>query len=118
MARSIASNALTIGVLVLMALAGVLAWGHREYSGDGPLSEAICLMVPSGASISSLSEELEARGVISSPTIFRIGADYSDQANKLKAGSTSAIAHLEGVAVGSSSRLQRLSLGSVRLMSV
>ncbi len=87
MARSIASNALTIGIVILVALAGVLAWGRREYSGDGPLAEAICLLVPSGASISSLAEDLEARGAISNPTIFRIGADYSDRAGKLKAGS-------------------------------
>ncbi|MFV0334747.1 MAG: endolytic transglycosylase MltG [Tropicimonas sp.] len=87
MARTIASNALSVGIVILVALAGLLAWGRSEYAGDGPLEEAICLMVPSGASISSLSSDLLARGVISSPTIFRIGADYSERADKLKAGS-------------------------------
>ncbi|MDV7145099.1 endolytic transglycosylase MltG [Tropicimonas sp. TH_r6] len=87
MARAIASNALTIGIVVLLALASVVAWGRSEYAGTGPLEEAICLQVPSGASMTSVSTDLAARGAISNPTIFRIGADYTERADQLKAGS-------------------------------
>ncbi|NDR56073.1 endolytic transglycosylase MltG [Aliiruegeria sabulilitoris] len=87
MARAIASNALTIGIVILLAVAGILAWGRSEYAGQGPLEEAICLLVPSGASMTSVSKDLEARGAISSSAIFRIGADYEDKSEQLKAGS-------------------------------
>ncbi|SDK36457.1 endolytic transglycosylase MltG [Aliiruegeria lutimaris] len=87
MARAIASNALTIGIVILLAVAGILAWGRSEFAGQGPLEEAICLLVPSGASMTSVSKDLEARGAISNSAVFRIGADYEDKSAQLKAGS-------------------------------
>ena len=39
--RSIASNALTLLVVVMIGLAGVLAWGQRAFVGTGPLAEAV-----------------------------------------------------------------------------
>lgn len=87
MARAIASNALTVGIVILLAIASIFAWGRSEYAGPGPLDEAICLLVPSGASMSSVSNDLAEQGAISNPTIFRIGADYTERAGQLKAGS-------------------------------
>ena len=40
--RNIASNFLTIAILILVAAAGAVAWGQRQYAGPGPLAEAIC----------------------------------------------------------------------------
>ncbi|RYH11189.1 endolytic transglycosylase MltG [Tropicimonas sp. IMCC6043] len=87
MARAIASNALTVGILVLLALASALVWGRREYAGVGPLTEPICFLVPSGASMNSVSRRLDEQGAISNPSVFRMGAEYSERADKLKAGS-------------------------------
>lgn len=87
MARALASNALTIGILFLIAVASVVAWGRSEFEGEGPLEQAICLLVPSGSSMTSVSVDLEERGAISNPTIFRIGSDYTERTDKLKAGS-------------------------------
>ena len=38
--RAIASNALTLFVVVLFAVAGLLAWGQRVYVGPGPAAVA------------------------------------------------------------------------------
>jgi UPF0755 protein len=85
--RAIASNALTVLIVALFLVGGVILWGQREYQSAGPLSEAICLRVEPGSNFKKVSEQLEKEGAISSGAILRLGADYTDKANKLKAGS-------------------------------
>jgi UPF0755 protein len=85
--KAIASNALTLFIVLLVVAAGLLAWGRQEYSGPGPLVDAACVKVDRGASLSSVSRVLESSGVISDARVFRIGADYSGQGTGLKFGS-------------------------------
>ena len=85
--RSIASNALTLFIVLLVVAAGLLAWGREAYRGPGPLTDAICFRVERGASLSAVSRGLQEQGAISDARIFRIGADYSDKADLLKFGS-------------------------------
>lgn len=85
--RHIASNFLTIAILILVAAAGAVAWGQRQYSGPGPLAEAICFKVERGASFRSVAADLAERGAITSQYILRVGADYEEKADSLKAGS-------------------------------
>lgn len=85
--RSIASNALTLFIVVLVVAAGVLAWGREQFAGPGPLDQAICFRVERGASLSAVSRALEAQGAVSDARIFRIGAEYSEKADDLKFGS-------------------------------
>lgn len=85
--KHVASNALTFFVVVLFLLAGVVTWGAKQYSAPGPLANSICLEVVSGTNMRAVSKDLEAQGAVSSGAIFRIGADYSDKADSLKAGS-------------------------------
>ncbi len=85
--RSIASNALTLFVVLLVVLAGVLSWGRKEFSGPGPLTQSVCLKVERGATLAAVSRSLEQQGAVSDARIFRIGAEYSDRADELKFGS-------------------------------
>ena len=85
--RHIASNALTLFIVVLFLIGGLVAWGAGQYAAPGPLSQAICLRVESGSNMRVVSNTLEEQGAVTSPTIFRIGADYSEKASQLKAGS-------------------------------
>ncbi|MCW3782212.1 endolytic transglycosylase MltG [Defluviimonas salinarum] len=85
--KHIAANFLTIAIVLLMAVAGVVAWGQRQYVGPGPLAEAICVKVPKGGTLSRFADDLAAQGAISNRYIFRVGADYSDRSGQLKAGS-------------------------------
>jgi len=85
--RHLASNALTFFVVALLLVAGAVAWGARMYSEPGPLEAAICVKVASGTNFRAVSRDLEAQGAVTSGAVLRIGADYSEKANLLKAGS-------------------------------
>ena len=84
--KSVASNALTLFVVILIALAALVAWGRNEFFAAGPLAKPICLEVERRASLSAISRNLEERGAITDARIFRIGAEYSDHADRLKFG--------------------------------
>lgn len=85
--RSVASNALTLFIVILVGMAALVAWGRNEFVAPGPLAEAICLEVERGSSLSAVSRNLEERGAITDARIFRMGAEYSDRADELKFGS-------------------------------
>ena len=85
--KAIASNALTLFIVILVGAAITVAWGRNEFSKPGPLADAICVQVERGASLSAVSRNLETRGAVTDARIFRIGADYSGRADDLKFGS-------------------------------
>ncbi|HBS50904.1 MAG TPA: endolytic transglycosylase MltG [Rhodobacteraceae bacterium] len=85
--RALASNMLTFLAVALFLLGGLILWGQNTYTAQGPLEEAICLRVERGATMARVSRDLEAQGAVSSGTIFRLGADYQEKADDLKAGS-------------------------------
>ncbi|HKL64731.1 MAG TPA: endolytic transglycosylase MltG [Roseovarius sp.] len=85
--RHIASNVITLLVVLAFLLGGVILWGQAQYTAIGPLKEAICLRVPPGTTMRGMSRDLEAEGAVTSGTIFRVGADYAGREDDLKAGS-------------------------------
>lgn len=84
--RAVASNALTLLIVALFLLGGVILFGQSTYRAEGPLSEPVCVRVQPGSNMSRVSQDLENKGAIASGTLFRLGADYSNKADKLKAG--------------------------------
>ena len=85
--RHIASNFLTFLVVLVFLAGGVILWGQTKYTSAGPLEQSICLRVERGSNMRVVSEDLSERGAITSAPLFRLGADYSDKARQLKAGS-------------------------------
>ena len=85
--RAIASNALTLFILALVIFSGLLTLGQQMYQEPGPLQQSVCFKVERGASFSAVSQALAQQGAVSDARIFRIGASYSDRADKLKFGS-------------------------------
>jgi len=85
--RHIVSNFLTIGILLLVALASVIGWAKNQYVVPGPLAEAICFKVERGSNFRRVADDLAAKGAISHPYIFKVGADYAGRTQNLKAGS-------------------------------
>ena len=85
--RHLASNALSFFVVLLLLAGGVAIWGKEQFSGPGPLAEAICFRVAPGSNMRDVSTGLGDRGAVSSVAIFRMGSDYSGRAGQLKAGS-------------------------------
>jgi UPF0755 protein len=85
--RHVAANAMTLLIVGLVVAAGVVALGKARYQAQGPLTQAICLRVESGATIGKVSESLLAQGAITDGRLFRVGAEYSGKSGRLKAGS-------------------------------
>ena len=85
--RNVASNALTLFVVLLVAAGGFVAWAQQQYVSSGPLPEPICVQVERGSSFRGVSEALAEQGAVSHAALLRVGADYSGKASQLKAGS-------------------------------
>jgi UPF0755 protein len=85
--RHIASNFMTLIIVGLFLLVGGIGWGVTQYTAPGPLAQAICFQVQSGSNMSRVAQKLSERDAIASEFIFETGADYSDRAGLLKAGS-------------------------------
>lgn len=85
--RHVASNFLTIAILILVAVGGVVAWAQRQYAAPGPLTAAVCLQVKPGSSFAAVADQLVERDAVTSGYILRVGADYQERTDKLKAGS-------------------------------
>ncbi|MCV2875622.1 endolytic transglycosylase MltG [Rhodobacteraceae bacterium XHP0102] len=85
--KSVAANAFSLLIVLCIAVAGAIGWGQREFTKEGPLAAPIFFEVPRGAGLSQVAVALEAAGAISHPSIFRLGAEYSDMAGAIRAGS-------------------------------
>ena len=85
--RSLASNMLTILVVAALGVAGVIGWGQQQYVAEGPLSDPVCLQVPSGSTMDRVAANLTEMGAISNETVYKIGSEYSGKNPRLKAGS-------------------------------
>ncbi|KIT17281.1 endolytic transglycosylase MltG [Jannaschia aquimarina] len=84
--KHIAANALTLGVVLVIAVAIGVQIGKSRWVAEGPLAEPVFFEVERGASLRTVSRDLAEAGVITSDAIFRIGADYTEQADLLKFG--------------------------------
>ncbi|MGR3500991.1 endolytic transglycosylase MltG [Pseudaestuariivita sp.] len=85
--RHVAANTLTLLTVLVFLAGGLVLWGQEQYSTAGPLEQPMCLKVARGSTFSRVSENLARDGAISSAQVFRIGADYADKTDELKAGS-------------------------------
>lgn len=85
--RHVASNGISLLIVLGVLAAGIIAWGKARYEAAGPLEAAICVKVESGSSMRKVSEQLKERGALKEAWLFRLGADYSGRADALKAGS-------------------------------
>ena len=85
--RSLASNALTLFIVLLVLMSGLLTLGRKMYHDPGPLAQSVCFKVEKGATLSAVSQGLLQEGAIKDARVFRIGANYSEQGDKLKFGS-------------------------------
>jgi len=84
--RALASNTLTLIGVALFLLGGLILWARGEYRRPGPLEEAICFRVESGARPGEVASALAARGAVTNARLFLIGLDYTGRDTALKAG--------------------------------
>lgn len=74
-------------IVAVFMLGAVILWGKSQYTAEGPLAAPVCLKVERGSNMNRVSQSLEGMGAIRSAPLYRIGADYTDKSDKLKAGS-------------------------------
>lgn len=86
MIRHFASNAITLLILAMTMVGGIIAWGNSEMLQPGGFAEDVVFEVKAGDRLKGVSDSLEAKGLISSATIFRIAARYSGDDQGLKFG--------------------------------
>lgn len=86
MYRHVAANLMTALFLVLIALAVVALWARQEYEKPGPLTEEAVFEVKRGDRLGPVADRLEEQGVVTSATLFRIGARYAGAEQGLKFG--------------------------------
>ncbi|GIT91808.1 branched-chain alpha-keto acid dehydrogenase subunit E2 [Jannaschia pagri] len=84
--KHIAANALTLGIVVIVCLAGLVQLGKSRWAEPGPLAEAAFFEVPRGANLDRVSVALARDGIVSSDSIFRIGTKYAERDRDLKFG--------------------------------
>ncbi len=84
--RSIAANALTLFIVLGLAIAGAIAYGVRAVDAPGPTTTATTFLVPRGAGLERVSNELERQGVIASASLFRMAARYEGFDGALRYG--------------------------------
>ncbi|MEM9795786.1 MAG: endolytic transglycosylase MltG [Pseudomonadota bacterium] len=84
--KHIAANALTVALVLIVALAVAVQIGKSRWQEPGPLTEATFFEVPQGASLTRVSNALEDAGVITSASLFRVGTNYLERAGDLKFG--------------------------------
>jgi UPF0755 protein len=85
--RHVASNGISLLIVLGVVAAGIIAWGKARFEAPGPLTAAICVKVESGTSMRKVSEQLKAQKALTEPWIFRLGASYTGKIDALKAGS-------------------------------
>ncbi|MCB1390652.1 MAG: endolytic transglycosylase MltG [Rhodobacteraceae bacterium] len=85
--KHIAANALTLLIVAFVMLAGVMAMGRHAFTASGPLEQAICLRVEQGATLRAVAASLDEQGAVSSPMLFRLGAQYDGRDRNLRFGS-------------------------------
>ncbi|MCA2013383.1 endolytic transglycosylase MltG [Cereibacter sphaeroides] len=85
--KHVAANALTLLIVAFVLLAGVVAMGQRMFVAEGPLTQPICLRVEQGANLRGVASSLDEQGAVTSPMLFRVGAQYDGRDSRLRFGS-------------------------------
>lgn len=79
-----------IAAVIVVALAATAggAWLYlkQQFDAPGPLAQETIVIVPRGAGLGVIAEDLAAAGVVSDPTVFALGVRLFGDARALKAG--------------------------------
>ena len=84
--RHLAANAISIFIVLGLALAAVIAWGVGQYRAPGPHADAVQVSIPRGATLNRAATLAEEAGVIADARLFRIGARYQGLSERIQAG--------------------------------
>ena len=72
--------------LVVCVMGGSVLSTYRQFVDEGPLAERTEIIIEPGRSLRKIAKQLYRAGIISSPSVFEIGARASGQVTAIKAG--------------------------------
>lgn len=84
--RHVAANAMSVLIVLGLALAGVIVYGQGAMTDAGPHERAVTVVLKRGDGLTRVSEVLSEAGVIDKPVLFRLGARYRGVSTALKFG--------------------------------
>ncbi len=84
--RNVAANALSVLIVLGLALLVALGVAKREFSGPGPHEQAVTILLPRGADLRDTAQILKEQGAIDNATLFRLGARYRGEAQDIRYG--------------------------------
>ncbi len=85
--------------VVILAAGGAAWWFDREFRSPGPAMERVTVVVPNGASVAAIAEQLEGAGVVKKAWIFRWGVRAFGGGRPLQAGEFRFDPHMSASAV-------------------
>lgn len=80
--------------LLLAVGAGIYAWGYSQFHQPGPLQWDKTIIVPRGAGVDQIAQQLGQAGIIASPMLFTIGVRLQRIGKGLQAGEFLFRAHM------------------------
>lgn len=73
-------------ILVVGVMGGSVLSTYRQFVEEGPLTQRTEIVIEAGRSLRKIAKQLYREGIISSPSVFEIGARASGSAFSIKAG--------------------------------
>ena len=73
-------------VLAAGTVYGLYHYGLKQYRAPGPLAAEATLVVPRGATLVAIGQQLEEAGVVADARLFRLGVRLTGKAHGLRAG--------------------------------
>lgn len=92
---------LAAALVAIAVLAGGVAgwWFDREFRTPGPSSDEVTVVIPSGASVAAIAEQLETAGIVEKAWVFRWGVRAFGSDRPLQAGEYRFDPHMSPAAV-------------------
>ncbi len=77
---------LGLALFAVIVAGGTAMWGYFVFTGPGPLTGPVSVVIPTGAGLRPIAAQLETAGVIRNPFVFILAARVRGQHGSLKAG--------------------------------
>jgi len=84
--RRLAVITAVVAVLSAVLAGGLWVYLKQQFEAPGPLAQETVVVVPRGAGLATIAEDLAAAGVVADPDIFRLGVRLFADARTLQAG--------------------------------
>ncbi|WP_193370950.1 endolytic transglycosylase MltG [Pelagibius marinus] len=84
--RRLGGIAIAVVVVLLLAAGGSWFFLKLTFEEPGPVTEEVVVVVPRGAGLAAIADDLAEAGVVSDPTVFRLGVRLFADARALQAG--------------------------------